>query len=32
MGDAARDAFLARFTVDLLRQRLGDFYRRALSV
>jgi glycosyltransferase involved in cell wall biosynthesis len=32
MGDAARDAFLARFTVDRLRQRLGDFYRRALSV
>jgi glycosyltransferase involved in cell wall biosynthesis len=32
MGDAGRDAFLARFTIELLRERLGDFYRRALDI
>jgi glycosyltransferase involved in cell wall biosynthesis len=31
MGDAGRNAFLGRFTIDLLRGRLGDLYRRALD-
>jgi glycosyltransferase involved in cell wall biosynthesis len=31
MGSAARAAFLERFTIERLRARLGDFYRRALT-